>query len=102
MNKRSRRNHLPAFKAKVALETVKGEYTLAELAQRFDVHPNPISNGKPSYSSVSRRLLTRTGEIFNTDQGSQFTSLASPTILGVPIHDLTSRLPIRSTLSYCL
>jgi len=35
MNKRTRRNHAPAFKAKVALAAVKGEKTLAELAQQF-------------------------------------------------------------------
>jgi len=39
MSRRPRRNHSPAFKAKVALAAVKGEATLAELAQRFDVHP---------------------------------------------------------------
>jgi transposase-like protein len=39
MSKRPRRNHSPAFKAKVALAAVKGEKTLAELAQQYDVHP---------------------------------------------------------------
>ena len=43
MTKRARRNHSPAFKAKVALAAVKGEKTLAELAQQFDVHPNQIT-----------------------------------------------------------
>ena len=43
MTKRTRRNHSPAFKAKVALAVVKGEKTLAELAQQFDVHPNQIT-----------------------------------------------------------
>ena len=43
MSKRPRRNHSPAFKAKVALAAVGGEQTLAELAQRFDVHPNLIT-----------------------------------------------------------
>ena len=43
MTKRARRNHTPAFKAKVALAAIKGEKTLAELAQQFDVHPNQIT-----------------------------------------------------------
>ena len=43
MSKRPRRNHSPAFKAKVALAAVKGEKTLADLAQQFDVHPNQIT-----------------------------------------------------------
>jgi len=43
MSKRPRRNLSPAFKAKVALAAVKGEQTLAELAQQYDVHPNLIN-----------------------------------------------------------
>jgi len=41
--RRPRRNHTSAFKAKVALEAVKGEQTLAELAQKFDVHATQIA-----------------------------------------------------------
>ena len=59
MSKRPRRNHTPAFKAKVALAAVK---TLAELAQQFDVHPNQITSwkgqlleGAAGYSDRSRR-----------------------------------------------
>ena len=43
MRKQPRRNHSPAFKAKVALAAVKGEKTLAELAQQYDVHPNLVN-----------------------------------------------------------
>jgi transposase len=46
MARRARRNHTPAFKAKVALAAVKGEKTLSELAQQFDVHPNQIKQWK--------------------------------------------------------
>ncbi|MEC7299868.1 MULTISPECIES: IS3 family transposase [unclassified Sulfitobacter] len=42
MARRPRRNHSPAFKAKVALAAIKGEKTLVELAQDFDLHPNQI------------------------------------------------------------
>jgi transposase len=46
MSRRARRNHTPAFKAKVALAAIKGEMTLSELAQLFDVHPNQITTWK--------------------------------------------------------
>src|ERR1700694_1955526 len=46
MSRRARRNHTPAFKAKVALAAIKGEMTLSELAQLFDVHPNQITAWK--------------------------------------------------------
>ncbi len=46
MIRRPRRNHTPAFKAKVALASISGEMTLAQLAEHFDVHPNQVTTGK--------------------------------------------------------
>jgi transposase-like protein len=43
MSRRPRRNHTGAFKAKVALAVIKGENTLSELAQLFDVHANQVT-----------------------------------------------------------
>ena len=46
MGRRPRRNHSAAFKAKVALAAVRGEKTLAELAEQFDVQPKQITQWK--------------------------------------------------------
>ena len=46
MSRRPRRNHTPAFKARVALAAIKGDRTLVELAEQFDVHPNQITSWK--------------------------------------------------------
>lgn len=46
MPRRPRRNHSPAFKAKVALEALRGEEPVIVLAERFDVHPNQITTWK--------------------------------------------------------
>jgi len=63
MSKRPRRNHSPAFKAKVALAAVKGEKTLSELAQQFDVHPNLITQWRA-------RLLEGAADVFGAEQSS--------------------------------
>lgn len=61
MSKRPRRNHAPAFKVKVALEALKGEQTIVELAERYQVHPNQITEWK-------KQLLERAAEIFGKDR----------------------------------
>ena len=61
MSKRPRRNHAPGFKAKVALEALKGEQTIVELSQRFQVHPNQITEWK-------KQLLEHTSEISSKDR----------------------------------
>jgi transposase len=43
MSKRPRRNHAPGFKAKVALEALKADQTIVEIAERYQVHPNQIT-----------------------------------------------------------
>ena len=51
--RRKRRNHLPGFKAKVALAAIKGDRTLAELAEQFDVHQNQIHSKMQELHSSS-------------------------------------------------
>ena len=80
MSRRPRRNHSPEFKAKVALEAAKGEYTLAELAKRFDVHPNQITQWKV-------QLLERMGEVF--DRPAQATPAVDLKELHAKIGELT-------------
>jgi len=57
MSRRPRRNHSPAFKAKVALAAIRGEKTLAELAEQFDVHANQITSWRT-------QLLEGAAEVF--------------------------------------
>ncbi len=63
MTRRSRRNHSPAFKAKVALAAVRGEKTLSELAEQFDVHPNQISTWR-------EQLLKGASDVFGDGEKS--------------------------------
>ncbi|MEC5414504.1 IS3 family transposase [Aurantimonas sp. C2-4-R8] len=72
MSKRPRRNHIPAFKAKVALAAVRGEKTLAELAQQFDVHPNQITQWRS-------QLLDGAAGVF----GSETNAVAATPVIDV-------------------
>ena len=51
MTRRPRRNHTASFKAKVALAAIKGDRTIAQLAEQFDVHPNQITSWKAQLGS---------------------------------------------------
>lgn len=73
---RSRRNHTPTFKAKVALAAIKGDQTVAELAKRFDVHPNSIVQWKT-------QLLERAAEAFGGE---------SPKPSGPDVRDLHAKI----------
>ena len=54
--KRPRRNHSPACKAKVALATIRGDKTLAELAEHFEVNPNQITQWNSKFDVNHVRL----------------------------------------------
>ncbi|MGB4054685.1 MAG: transposase, partial [Porticoccaceae bacterium] len=57
MTRRPRRIHSPAFKAQVALAAIQGELTITELAQKFDVHANQITQWKT-------QMLERAADVF--------------------------------------
>ena len=61
MSRRPRRNHSPAFKAKVALAAIKAEKTLAEIAEQFDVHPNQITTWR-------NQLLEGAADVFGDEK----------------------------------
>ncbi|WP_408998396.1 IS3 family transposase [Syntrophus buswellii] len=68
MSKRPRRNHAPAFKAKVALDALKGDQTIVELSQRYQVHPNQITDWK-------KQLLEHAADIFGKDKKTDPSSI---------------------------
>ncbi len=70
MTRRPRRNHTPAFKAKVSLAAIKGERTLAQLAEQFDIHPNQITTWKD-------QLQQGAADVFGPGGG---TGSASPSV----------------------
>ena len=58
-----RKNHLPDFKAKVALEAIREEITLAELSKKYGVHPTQIGTWKRAAIENKSTAFTRRGSI---------------------------------------
>jgi transposase len=82
MSRRARRNHSPTFKAKVALAAVKGDRTIAQLAEHFDVHPNQITAWKS-------QLEGNASEIFGSGGGTPVTPAVDVKSLHAKIGELT-------------
>jgi transposase len=58
MSKTKRKRYSAEFKAKVALEAIKGEQTLSELGSRYGLHPNMIANWKRQATSNMAELFS--------------------------------------------
>lgn len=54
---KTRRNHAPTFKAKVALEAPKGEKTIHEIAAQFRVHPNQLTQWRKHLADAAADVL---------------------------------------------
>lgn len=81
MGKRQRRNHSPAFKAKVAAAVINGKKTLIELAQHFDVHPNQIKQWR------NQLLAGTTGISGNAPKAEPEWSIDVKMLQGVVVHE---------------
>jgi len=55
--KESRRKHSPSFKAKVALEAIKGEETITQIASRFEVHPTLVTKWKKALQDEAASIF---------------------------------------------
>ena len=83
MSKRPRRNHSAIFKAKVAVDAIRGEKTLAELAKLHDVHANQINDWK-------KLLLERAASVFGVE------SAAPPTVDLKELHAKIGQLTLEN------
>ena len=85
MTRRPRRNHTPGFKAKVALAAIKGDRTLAELAEQFDVDLNQINSWK---TQLEGELL----DVFGPGGGN---GAAPPAVDAKSLHAKIGELTLR-------
>ena len=83
MSQSPRRNHSPLFKAKVAVDAIKGEKTLAELAKLHDVHVNQIVDWK-------NQLLERSASLFDAE------STPTPTVDLKELHAKIGQLALEN------
>lgn len=82
MARRPRRNHTSAFKSKVALAAIRGEQTLSELGQQYDVHPNQIKQWRD-------HLLEGASDVFEKDSKAPEPAAVDVKTLHAKIGDLT-------------
>ena len=80
--RRKRRNHSPSFKAKVAIAALKGDKTIAELSQQFDIHANQVIEWK-------KQLLENSNQIFRNKADSKDLSEGDLKDLHAKISQLT-------------
>jgi transposase len=71
MTKKSRNRHDAAFKAKVALEAVKEQQTVPELARRYGVHTSQIYKWKAQFLAQAARVFDAEGDAANGHDNSE-------------------------------
>jgi transposase len=71
MTKRTRRNHSPAFKAKVALEALREQETVAEIARRYRLHANVVTNWKRQLAENVARVFEAGGNQDEAERESE-------------------------------
>jgi len=88
MTRRARRNHSAAFKAKVAIAAIKGERTISQIAEQFDVHPNQVTTWKA-------QLEGGAADVFDGGTG---TSPAAPAVDVKALHAKIGALTLESPI----
>jgi transposase len=86
MKRRPRRNHSSAFKAKVAIAAIKGDRTIGEIAEQFDIHPNQVTTWKA-------QLEGGAADVFDTGSG---TGRAEPAVDVKALHAKIGELTLEN------